>query len=110
MERNVENELMEIKRDITSLRDKAVSAKAMMASAEAQIKEHLASLSQLIKEDKRTEFDLVAEKLQGDLTSAEASEEITAWIENYSNSIAEENIAMIDRLKESIASWKTITG
>ena len=109
MERNIEKELMEIKRDITSLRDKAVSAKAMMANAESQIKEHTANLSQLIDESSRPAFDAVVNKLLGDLTSAEATEELISWIESYTNKVFAENVVMIDKLKESIANWKAVT-
>lgn len=109
-ERNVETELMEIKRDINSLRDKAVSAKAVMANAETQIKEHLSNLSQLIEESSRGDFEAISEALQNDLSSAEKAEAFVSWIENYSSAISEKNIEMIDNLKTAIENWKQITG
>ena len=108
MERNVENELMEIKREIAGLRDKAVSSKAMMSSAETQIKDHLASLTQLIDEGRRQEFVNIAECLQNDLTSPEASADLNSWIEDYTQNITAANIAMIDKIKLDIANWKTV--
>ena len=109
-ERNIENELMEIKRDISSLRDKAVSAKAVMTNAETQIKEHLANLSQLIEDSSREEFNRIAETLQNDLSSPEKAEAFVAWIKNYSDAISQKNIAMIDKLKTDVEHWKQITG
>lgn len=109
-ERNIENELMDIKRDISSLRDKAVSAKAVMTNAETQIKEHLLSLSQLIEEPSREEFNKIAETLQGDLSSPEKAEAFVAWIKNYSDAISQKNITMIDKLKADVENWKQITG
>ena len=110
MERNIENELMEIKRDVTALRDKAVSAKAMLANVENQIGEHLGNLSALIKEDARPAFDAIAEKLRSNLSSVETAEELKAWVENYAESLTEENLARISSLKEAVAQWKEITG
>lgn len=110
MERNIENELMEVKRDIATLRDNAVSAKAMMSNAEAQIKEHILSLAQLIEEEQRPSFNEIAETLQSDLTSVEASEKLVVWIENYVNVISARNTELIDELKASIETWKQIAG
>lgn len=110
MDRNIENELMEIKRDVTALRDKAVSARAMLANVENQIDEHLRNLSALIKESERPAFDALAEKLRADLSSVEVAGELKAWVENYSENLTAENLARIGSLKESVARWKEITG
>ena len=110
MQRELDKELIEIKQEIRTLRDKVVSAKAMMSQAEIAISNHLNNISQMIlDENAKTEFKSKSDKLSENLSSEESAKELFDWIESYVSDINDKCAADIDKLKEDIAGWKQIT-
>lgn len=109
MQREIDKELMEIKKEIGTLRDKVVSAKAMMEQAEKQVLIYVDNISQMISEDKKEEFNTKAKALSDNLSSETAATELFEWINSYVEDVNIKNAETIDRLKEEIENWKQIT-
>ena len=110
MQRELDKELMDIKREIGGLRDKVVSATAMMTQAETAIQNHLNNILQLILDDgKKVEFEEKANDLFANLSSNECAEELFKWINSYVEGVNNNCAEEIDKLKEDVQKWKEIT-
>ena len=110
MQRELDKELVEIKQEIGTLRDKVVSAKAMMTQAETAITNHLSNIAQMILDDeKKSEFASKSENLSSNLSSEESAKELFDWIDAYVQDVSDRCATDIDKLKEDIERWKQIT-
>lgn len=106
-----EERLAGIRRDVASMRDKAVSAKTIQEQSAMQIRNLVSSIIEKIDDaGKKAEAQRRGDAFLNDLTDDGTAELFFRFVEDYMEEREQFAMQEIDRISEKIEEWKSVIG